>query len=203
MKMTQKILSLALFLLVAVTMSAQTVPLITGTVFDSEGETAIGAAVKVSGTGNTAMTDVDGKFSLRNVAAGRTVEVSYVGYSTSEFKVSATQTDYTVTLQAKNEILDDVVVVGYGTSRRSELTGSITSVKGSDVRDFSVNSVSDALAGRAAGVSVTKHGGSPGETPDIIIRGAASINGIAPLYIVDGVKMGTGFDFNTRDIESI
>ncbi len=203
MKMTQKILSLALFLLVAVTMSAQTVPLITGTVFDSEGETAIGAAVKVSGTGNTAMTDVDGKFSLRNVAAGSTVEVSYVGYSTSEFKVSATQTDYTVTLQAKNEILDDVVVVGYGTSRRSELTGSITSVKGSDVRDFSVNSVSDALAGRAAGVSVTKHGGSPGETPDIIIRGAASINGIAPLYIVDGVKMGTGFDFNTRDIESI
>ena len=156
MKITQKILSLALFLLVAVTMSAQTVPLITGTVFDSEGETAIGAAVKVSGTGNTAMTDVDGKFSLRNVAAGSTVEVSYVGYSTSEFKVSATQTDYTVTLQAKNEILDDVVVVGYGTSRRSELTGSITSVKGSDVRDFSVNSVSDALAGRAAGVSVTK-----------------------------------------------
>ena len=203
MKLTQKIMSLAMCLLAAFTLSAQTLPHIAGTVLEPEGEAAIGAAVKVSGTNIAASTDTDGKFRLNNVPAGSTIEVSYVGYVTAKIKVSASKTNYIVTLEPKNEILDDIVVVGYGTSRRSELTGSITSVKGSDVRDFSVNSVSDALAGRAAGVSVTRHGGSPGETPDIIIRGAASINGISPLYIVDGVKMGTGFDFNTRDIESI
>uniref|UniRef100_UPI0032972299 TonB-dependent receptor plug domain-containing protein n=1 Tax=Salmonella enterica TaxID=28901 RepID=UPI0032972299 len=85
----------------------------------------------------------------------------------------------------------------------SEITGAISSVKGDRIKDYSVNSVADALAGLAAGVAVTKSTGSPGEAPDIIIRGAASVNGMAPLYIVDGVKQSTGFDFNTRDIESI
>lgn len=106
-------------------------------------------------------------------------------------------------LKPSTSSLDEVVVVGYGTSKRSELTGAISSVKGDAIRDYSTTSVADALAGMAAGVSVTSSTGNPGESPDIIIRGAASVNGMAPLYIVDGVKQSTGFSFNTNDIESI
>jgi TonB-linked SusC/RagA family outer membrane protein len=99
--------------------------------------------------------------------------------------------------------LDEIVVVGYGTQKKSEVTGSISHVKSDAIKDFSVNSVADALGGMSAGVAVTKSTGSPGETPDIIIRGAASVNGMSPLFIVDGVKQSTGFDFNMRDVESI
>lgn len=99
--------------------------------------------------------------------------------------------------------LDEIVVVGYGTQKKSEVTGSISHVKSDAIKDFSVNSVADALGGMSAGVAVTKSTGSPGETPDIIIRGAASVNGMSPLFIVDGVNQSTGFDFNMRDVESI
>ena len=175
---------------------------ISGTVYDSKNEIVIGAAVSIVGSTNGAVTDMDGKYAL-TVPVGSIIKVTYLGYVPYQEKVVTSKSIYNVVLKEDLQALDEIVVVGYGTQKRSELTGSISSVKANDIKDFSVNSVADALSGMAAGVMVTKSTGAPGETPDILIRGAASVNGMAPLYIVDGVKQGTGFDFNMRDIESI
>ncbi|MBD5316969.1 MAG: TonB-dependent receptor [Bacteroides sp.] len=174
-----------------------------GTVIEAAtGEPLIGASVIVVGSKTGTQTDFDGNFTL-SAAPGSTIKVTYIGYQPDQQKVKAGTANYTFALADDKQSLDEVIVVGYGTQKRSEVTGSISTVKGDAIKDRSVNSVADALAGMAAGVAVTKSSGAPGEAPDIIIRGAASVNGMAPLYIVDGVKQGAGFDFNTRDIESI
>lgn len=174
-----------------------------GTVTDAQGEPLIGAMVHVEGTSIAAATDIDGNFSL-TAPVGKTLKVSYVGFDPVSVKVAAGRTDYRLVMNPDaSTALDEIVVVGYGTQKKSEVTGSISHVKSDAIKDFSVNSVADALGGMSAGVAVTKSTGSPGETPDIIIRGAASVNGMSPLFIVDGVKQSTGFDFNMRDVESI
>lgn len=174
-----------------------------GTVTDAQGEPLIGAMVHVEGTSIAAATDIDGNFSL-TAPVGKTLKVSYVGFDPVSVKVTAGRTDYRLVMNRDaSTALDEIVVVGYGTQKKSEVTGSISHVKSDAIKDFSVNSVADALGGMSAGVAVTKSTGSPGETPDIIIRGAASVNGMSPLFIVDGVKQSTGFDFNMRDVESI
>lgn len=187
-------------LTVALVSSAQTGQTLTGTVLDPEGEPLIGAMVKVEGTKIVATTDLDGKFSI-TAPAGKKIEITYVGYEPQYIKVAPGQTTYSVTMTTQQ--LDEVVVVGYGTQKKSEVTGSISQVKADAIKNFSANSVADVLGGMTAGVAVTKSTGSPGESPDIIIRGAASVNGMKPLYIVDGVRQSTGFDFNMKDIESI
>lgn len=175
----------------------------TGRVTDNEGEPLIGATITVDGPNKAAaVTDLDGNYSISGKGA-KHIKASYVGYETKSLDVKGGNLKYDFILKEDSKLLDDVVVVGYGTQKRSELTGAISSVKGDNIRDFSTTSVADALAGMAAGVSVTSSAGSPGEAPDIIIRGAGSVNGMAPLYIVDGVKQATGFSFNTNDIESI
>lgn len=174
-----------------------------GTVTDAQGEPLIGAMVHVEGTSIAAATDIDGNFSL-TAPVGKTLKVSYVGFDPVSVKVTAGRTDYRLVMNPDaSTALDEIVVVGYGTQKKSEVTGSISHVKSDAIKDFSVNSVADALGGMSAGVAVTKSTGSPGKTPDIIIRGAASVNGMSPLFIVDGVKQSTGFDFNMRDVESI
>lgn len=175
---------------------------ISGTVTDNGGEPLIGATVQVAGTTTGISTDIDGKFEL-TVPVGKTIKVSYIGYKAAQDKVTQDKEVYNFVLSPDATSLDDVVVVGYGVQKRSEVTGAISTVKGDQIRDFSVNSVADALSGMSAGVSVTKSTGSPGETPDILIRGAGSVNGMPPLYIVDGVKQAAGFNFNMRDVESI
>ena len=182
-----------------------TLTTVTGTVVDETGEPLAGAVVRVAGPGMTTAvtTDVDGRYTI-SVPAGKSLTVSYIGFEPSTRSVKGDVSAFNFSLAPDaSKALDELVVVGYGTQKKSEITGSIASVKGDKIKDFSVNSVADALAGMAAGVAVTKSTGSPGEAPDIIIRGAASVNGMAPLYIVDGVKQSTGFDFNMRDIESI
>lgn len=174
-----------------------------GTVTDELHEPLIGAVVQIQGKSRGAVTDLEGHYEIEAVA-GETLKVSYVGYDAATSKVTASRRVYDFSLQPDaSRSLDEVIVVGYGSQKKSEVTGSITTVKSDAIKDFSVNSVADALSGMAAGVAVTKSTGSPGETPDIIIRGAASVNGMSPLYVVDGVKQSTGFDFNMRDIESI
>lgn len=175
---------------------------ISGNVTDVNGEPLIGATVFVDGTNKATVTDLDGNFSIDS-DGGKSIKVSYVGFTPASQPISKNRTAYAFVLREDSQNLDELVVVGYGSMKRSELTGSISTVKGSDIKDFSTTSVADALAGMAAGVSVTKSTGNPGEAPDIIIRGAGSVNGMAPLYIVDGVKQATGFSFNTNDIESI
>ncbi|MCD8182466.1 MAG: SusC/RagA family TonB-linked outer membrane protein [Bacteroides sp.] len=175
---------------------------IEGWVTDINNEPIIGAAVTVKDTSTGVVTDMDGHYSL-TVTAGQKLSVSYLGYLTMEQVVTANRTKYNFILKEDAQALDEVIVVGYGTQKRSELTGSISTVKSDAIQDRSAKSIAEALSGMAAGVMVSKGSGAPGETPDIIIRGAASVNGMSPLYIVDGVKQGTGFEFNMRDVESI
>lgn len=197
--MMKRIISIFCFLVWVCGLSATP---IRGTVTDATGEPVIGASVVVDGTTQGTVTDVNGAFEL-DVAPDANLTVSYVGYSTQHIRVQANKTTYSIRLQEDTEILEDVVVVGYGTQRRSDLTGSIASVSSSEIADFSSKSLAESLSGMAAGVQVTKGSGSPGESADIIIRGAGSLNGMAPLYVVDGVAQDAGFNFNMRDVESI
>lgn len=181
--------------------SSQVSKRITGTVVDLQGEPVIGANIFVDGTTIGTVTDINGRFDLTIPESG-TLKVTYIGYLNYEEKISS-KSNYQITLREDNQALDEVVVVGYGVQKRSELTGAIASVKADDIKDVSAKSLSEALSGRVAGVMVTKGDGKPGEEANIIIRGAASVNKLGPLYIVDGVRMGTGFSFNMRDVESI
>lgn len=175
---------------------------IEGVVLDPKGEPVIGASVAEPNTSHGTITDIDGHFQL-DVAAGKQLVVSYVGYRSQTIRVAADKTVYTITLQEDVEVLDDVVVIGYGTQKRSDVTGSISSVSSKEIADFSSKSLAESLQGLAAGVTVTKGSGSPGEAAEILIRGAGSLNGMAPLYVVDGVAQDAGFNFNMRDVESI
>lgn len=175
---------------------------ITGKVLDASNEPIIGASILEKGTTNGTITDFDGIFHL-NTEVGRTITISYVGYRSQDVKITDKQDYYNITLEEDAEVLEDVVVIGYGTQKRSDVTGSISSVKADDLADFSSKSLAESLSGMAAGVSVTKGSGAPGEAADILIRGAGSLNGMAPLYVVDGVAQDAGFNFNMRDVESI
>lgn len=177
---------------------------ITGNVMDINNEPIIGATISTTVSGNLTgtITDADGNFKL-TVPVGSTLTVSSIGYKPYQEKVTNDKNVYQVVLREETKSLDEVIVVGYGTQKRSELTGSISSVKSDDIKDFSSKSLAESISGLAAGVMVTKGEGSPGSSADIIIRGAGSLNGMNPLYIVDGVPQETGFNFNMRDVESI
>jgi len=175
---------------------------ISGTVVDEKNQAILGATIQVDGKTSNVITNVNGGFEL-TAPVGSMLKVTFMGFDPFQEKISASKNTYLITLKEDFQSLEEIVVVGYGTQKRSELTGSITSVRSEDIKDFSQQSVAESLAGQAAGVMVTKSSGSPGEAADIVIRGAASVNGMKPLYIVDGVKQGTGFEFNMRDVSSI
>ena len=178
---------------------------ITGSVSDTNNETIIGATVTATVSGamkSGTVTDVNGNFKL-SAPIGSTLKISYIGFKSYQEEVTSDKNVYPVILQEDIKSLDEVVVVGYGTQKRSDLTGSISSVRTDDIKDFSSKSLAESISGMAAGVMVTKSEGSPGNEADIIIRGAGSLNGMSPLYIVDGVPQGTGFNFNMRDVETI
>ncbi len=184
---------------------AQETKTISGTVSDINNETIIGASVSINFSGNMfggTVTDVNGNFRL-SAPVGSTLNVSYIGFKPYQETVTAGKDVYPVTLQEDVQSLDEVVVVGYGTQKRSELTGSISSVQSDNIKDFSSKSLAESISGMAAGVMVTKSEGTPGSSADIIIRGAGSLNGMSPLYVVDGVPQDAGFNFNMRDVESI
>jgi len=175
---------------------------VTGTVTDAQGEPIIGASIVEQNTTNGTVTDFDGKYQF-DIAVGKTMVVSYVGYTTRMVRITDAKQVYDLTLEEDNELLEDVVVVGYGTQKRSDVTGAISSVSAKDIESFSTSSLAESLQGLAAGVSVTKGSGSPGEAAEIMIRGAGNLSGMSPLYVVDGVAQDAGFNFNMRDVESI
>jgi TonB-linked SusC/RagA family outer membrane protein len=181
---------------------SQNLKKISGKVIDANNEPIIGATVIIDGTTTGIVTNVAGSFEL-TAPVGSTIKVTYIGFSPYQEKISGTKNVYQITLTESSKSLDEVVVVGYGSQKRSELTGSITSVNANDIKDFSSSSVAESLGTMAAGVMVTNTDGTPGATADIIIRGAGSVNGMLPLYIVDGVKQTTGFEFNMLDVESM
>jgi hypothetical protein len=165
-----------------------------GTVNDELGEPIIGASVKVQGTNDGAITDLNGNFSVK-ASSNATLTISYVGYLTQHVKVAG-KTNITVVLKEDAQMLNDVVVIGYGTMKKSDITGSVVSVNTEDMMKRAPVNVAQGLQGAAPGVIVTMQDGSPDSRAQVRIRGVATINGNAsPLYVVDGVQVGTDASF--------
>ena len=177
---------------------------ITGVVVDTNGEPVIGANILVKGTTVVMISDIDGNFSL-DVPETGVLQISYIGYITQEVKIVPGMKTYKIVLKEDAETLDEVVVVGYGTVKKTDVTGSVTSVKSDEMMKRNPVSLGQGLQGAAAGVSVMRTSGDPEGGVSIRIRGVATVNGSAdPLYVVDGVQVGTSVDFlNPADVESI
>ena len=187
--MKSKLLSCLLMLLISVSAMAQLIP-ITGTVSDQTGP-VISASVIEKGTTNGTVTDFDGRFSL-SVRKGAVIEISSVGYTTQTVAVGD-QTNFIITLEEDNEFLDEVVVVGYGTMKKSDLSGASVSMKESDLKGSIITNLDQSLQGRAAGVSAVQTSGAPGSSSSIRVRGQATVNANAePLYVIDGVIVQGG-----------
>lgn len=164
---------------------------VTGIVTDAnDGSPLIGANILVKGTTVGAIADLDGRFSV-NVPEGKKILVfSSIGYKTQEVTLQSGQKSVTVALKEDSEMLDEVVVVGYGTMKKSDLTGSVANLSGDKLKESIVTNVDQMLQGRVAGVQVAANSGAPGAANSIRIRGASSINGTnEPLYIIDGIPM--------------
>jgi TonB-linked SusC/RagA family outer membrane protein len=173
-----------------------------GTVKDAAGETVIGANVSVKGTTNGTITDIDGNYSISNVLPSATLVFSYIGMETKEIHVN-NQTVIHVVLVEDTHSLEEIVVIGYGSVRKKDLTGSVSSVKGKDLHAFSTATPTQALQGRSAGVQVLQNSGAPGATMQVRIRGTNSIRGSnEPLWIIDGFP-GDQNMLNNGDIESM
>lgn len=172
-----------------------------GNVKDAAGEPVIGASVVVKGTTNGTITDFDGNFELSGVSKGATLEISFVGYATQEMTFNGQTIN--VVLKENNEMLDELVVVGYGVQKKANLTGSVASINAEALESRAVASVSAAMAGTMPGVTSIQTSGAPGaQTGSITIRGKNSINAASPLVIVDGVP-GSMNNIDPQDIESI
>lgn len=191
-----------MLLMTMITLTTWAQSAITGTVVNAfDNEPVIGATVKIKGTTTGTVTDQNGKFTI-NTAAGKSLIISYIGMHTVEVKA---KNGMNVQLSADDALLDEVLVVAYGTQKRTSLTGAIQSVKSEDLELRPTSSVTSALEGSVAGVQVNSTYGSPGSDPVIRIRGIGSINGSSsPLYVLDGVPFaGNVSDLNPSDIESI
>ncbi|MDE7147739.1 MAG: SusC/RagA family TonB-linked outer membrane protein, partial [Duncaniella sp.] len=194
---------LLLVLCVGFNANAQNIT-VSGTVVDGTEEPMIGATVTVEGTKNAVATDIDGNFTLKNVAKNATLVVSYIGYKTEKVAVNG-QSHINITLSEDSEALEEVVVIGYGGTRaRRDLTGSVGSVSGAKLAAVPVTSAAVALQGKVAGVQVTTVDGQPGADINIRVRGATSVTqSNDPLYIVDGFQVDNINDIPPSDIQSI
>lgn len=180
---------------------------ITGKVTDSNtGEPLIGANVVVKNTSNGAATDLDGNFELQITDANSVLSVSYTGYITQEVKVSGRNT-LSISLEVDAGVLDEVVVVGYGAQRKTDLTGAVATVKGQDLTRIPTASVQQALQGKVAGLQVVTSSGRPGDGAVVRIRGVGTLFDANPLYVVDGVILPENVDINSlissNDIDNI
>ena len=177
---------------------------VTGVVIDGTGEPVIGANVVVKGTTNGTITDFDGNYTIEGVSANDVLVISYIGYLSQEVPVG-NQSMIKVTLKEDTQTLDEVVVVGYGTMKKSDVTGSISTAKGDDLLKNQSFSALDNLRGKVSGVNIFSNSSQPGAYSNrVVIRGIATINSSSnPLYVVDGVVM-ENFDLvNPNDIESM
>ncbi|MCU0354181.1 MAG: SusC/RagA family TonB-linked outer membrane protein, partial [Cytophagales bacterium] len=177
--------------------------LVSGTVKSDAGESLPGVSVSVKGTTSGTTTDAVGKYSISVPEQGAILVFSFIGYVTEEIVVG-NRTTVDVTLIPDIKSLSEVVVVGYGTQNRKDLTGSVASVRGEEIKNMPTNSLTNALQGRIPGAYITQTDGNPASGANIVIRGPVSINGGSPLYVVDGIPFqGTNFNFNVQDIESV
>ena len=176
---------------------------VTGTVVDANGEPIPGANVIIVGTQVGATTDFDGNFSIPNVSKNAALQVSFIGYATQRVDIAG-QSQVRISLAEDRDLLDEVVVIGYGAVRRRDLTGAVASVKGDNVKQTPVANVAEALQGRLPGVNVISEDGRPGATQSIRVRGGGSITqSNDPLFVVDGLPVGNINDIPASEIESI
>jgi len=176
---------------------------ISGKITNSNNEPLVGASVTEKGTKNTTVTKEDGAFTITVSRTNAVLVISYVGYAPREMSIGD-QTFVNVTLERSNTNLSDVVVVGYGTQRRKDLTGSVASVGGKEIKDLAATRVDQALTGKVAGVQVKTTTGEPGAPPQIRVRGIGSISaGASPLFVVDGFPTDNIQTLNANDIESM
>ena len=196
---TLRVALLCLFALMGVSLSAQTVK---GNVKDSSGEPVIGATVQEKGTKNIVATDLDGNFSI-SLTSGKQLQISYIGMKTKTVSVAG-KTSVNVTMEDEATGLNDVVVIGYGTVRKKDLTGSVASVSAKEIANLPVATASEAIQGKMAGVQVTTTEGAPDAEIKIRVRGGGSLSqDNSPLYIVDGFPVSSISDIAPNDIESI
>mgnify|MGYP002571168774 FL=1 len=192
------------FLLLVQPINAQTSGKVSvkGVVLDEAGETLPGATVTEKGTKNVAATDLDGKFTIKVSKSGATLIVSYVGYVTKEV---TSKPDMKVILSENSKNLDEVVVVGYGTMKKRDVTGANSSISSKDIEQKMATNVFEALQGQTAGIQIISGSGQPGETSSIKIRGTStfSADGVKPLYIVDGIPLDDIDGINPTDIASM
>lgn len=197
-KLNVKLLLLALFAMVSMSLTAQVT--VTGTVLEATGDPIIGASVVEKGQKGGVTTDIDGNFTIKVQKADATLVISYIGMKTEEIKLNG-RTKVEVRLHDSSEALNELVVVGYGTQKRSDITGSVASLSEDQMRQSIVTNADQMLQGKVAGVQVTQNSGAPGGATSVRIRGASSLNSSnEPLYIIDGVPMGGstsigGFDW--------
>ncbi len=176
---------------------------VTGKVTDSSGTPLPGASVVVKGTTTGVITDNNGNYSLSNITENATLQFSFIGMKTQEVKIG-TQTTINVVLTEESIGLDEVIAIGYGTMKKSDLTGSVSQIKSEAINAFPSTNVFQALSGRSSGVQVMQTTGAPGASISIRIRGSNSIQGSnEPLYVVDGFPVNNPTAFNNADIESI
>lgn len=177
---------------------------IKGVITDEKGEPVIGASILVKGTTNGTITDIDGNFAIDNVLPEDLLAITYVGYLGQELKVKD-KNSFSITLLEDSKQLDEIVVVGYGTVKKRDLTGSVSSINSSKVAAVPVTSAASALQGRASGVVVSNSSWEPGNTPSILIRGKRSINASNdPLFVIDGIPVTGGMgEISPADIESM
>lgn len=177
---------------------------VSGVIVDTNGEPVIGASVLVKGTTNGTITDMDGKFTINDVPENSTLDISYIGYKTLTLKATDKNLSRLV-LHEDTEVLDEVVVVGYGVQRKRDVSTAVSSVKAEALANNPASDFRQALVGKMPGVQVTTPSGDPEGSVSIRVRGISTVNaGSDPLYIVDGVPMERGFaNMNTNDIESI
>lgn len=176
--------------------------IVTGNVTDKSGQGLPGVNVIIKGTTTGTVTDLDGKYSIKAPSAESIIQFTYVGYVSQEVKVGD-QTQVSITMSEDVTQLNEVVVIGYGVQKKSDLTGAVASVSGSKLQEIPVSNLAQALQGRAAGVSITSNTGMPGGSVNIQIRGMTSINGTNPLTVIDGIPGGDITKLNPADIESV
>jgi len=197
-----RLLFTTLFLITATILFAQE-KTISGMVVDPTGEPVIGASVVINGTSKGTITDFDGKFKLAGVSNNATLKISYIGYETQTIPVVG-KTDFKITLVEDGQTLDEVVVIGYGSVKKSTLTSAVSKMDSKGIENRVMARAESALQGQLAGVTVRTITGEPGADMQIRVRGAASVNASSdPLYVVDGVPITTLSGLNPSDIESI
>ena len=193
---------MALFLLCLFPLGALAQSLIKGTVKDVSGDPIIGASVKVQGSKSGVITDFDGNFSVQ-AANNATLVISYIGYTTETVKVAG-KNNLSITLKEDAQTLNDIVVIGYGVQKKSDLTGAVASVKAEDLKHRSTTDAAAALQGKAAGVQILNSSGKPGQGASIRVRGYSSnSSNIGPLLIVDGLQVSSIQYLDPSMIESM